>query len=389
MKYWFGYLVAAIFGAITWVLLQFGEKFSDLVDMVYPYVDRNLQGYLAQWTSVVDYPVWQLLAIVLLVLILASLVLVVILKRSFVAWGGWVAAVFSAIYMLHILMWGLSYHAGDLSNDLRLDTSSYNLEELVEATEYYRDKAMELAAQVNRDSQGNVDFADFETLAANAGKGFEILTYEHHYPVFAGSRLPVKKLGWADLYSSMGITGVTFGITGEAAVNPQIPDVTLPFTMIHEMAHRMCIANERDANFTGFLACSVHPDLEFQYSGYFMAYRYCYNALAGVNHPSASAAAARIKTGVSKTLQQDMDSYSQFFRSKENALATNVADTMNDAYLKTSGDTSGIASYGLVCDLLVNWHIQTVVLPSISVEESKFDPYDENQIDLTGIVNAR
>ena len=120
-----------------------------------------------------------------------------------------------------------------------------------------------------------------------------------------------------------------------------------------------------------------------------MAYRYCYNALAGVNHPSASAAAARIKTGVSKTLQQDMDSYSQFFRSKENALATNVADTMNDAYLKTSGDTSGIASYGQVCDLLVNWHIQTVVLPSISVEESKFDPYDENQIDLTGIVNAR
>ena len=46
-------------------------------------------------------------------------------------------------------------------------------------------------------------------------------------------------------------------------------------------------------------------------------------------------------------------------------------------------------SYGQVCDLLVNWHIQTVVLPSISVEESKFDPYDESQIDLTGIVNAR
>ena len=73
MKYWFGYLVAAIFGAITWVLLQFGEKFSNLVDMVYPYVARNIQGYLAQWTSVVDYPVWQLLAIVLLVLILARL----------------------------------------------------------------------------------------------------------------------------------------------------------------------------------------------------------------------------------------------------------------------------------------------------------------------------
>ena len=389
MKYWFGYLTAGIFAAITWVLLQFGEKFTTLVDMVYPYVIRNVQNYLAQWTSVVDYPIWQLLAIVLLVVILATLVLTVILKRNLIQWVGWVLAVFAAIFMMHTLLWGLSYHTGDLSEDLRLDVSSYNLEELTEATEYYRDKAMELAAQVNRDEQGNVKFADFEVLAEKAGKGFEVLTYEKHYPVFAGSRLPVKALGWADLYSSMGITGVTFGLTGEAAVNPQIPDVTLPFTMIHEMAHRMCIANERDANFTGFLACSVHPDPEFQYSGYFMAYRCCYSALAGVNHPSAAAAAARVKSGVSKQLQKDMDYYTQFFHTKKNDLATNIADTMNDTYLKTSGDKVGIASYGQVCDLLVSWHIQTVVLPSITVEESQFDPYDERQIDLSGIVNAR
>ena len=389
MKYWFGYLTAAIFGAITWVLLQFGEKFTNLVDMVYPYVIRNVQNYLAQWTSVVDYPVWQVLVVVLAVLILASLVLVIVLKRNLIQWAGWVLAVFAFFFMLHTMLWGLSYHTGDLSEDLRLEISSYNLEELTEATEYYRDKAMELCEQVKRNPQGNVDFADFETLAKNAGTGFEVLTYDHHYPVFAGSRLPVKQLGWADLYTSMGITGVTFGLTGEAAVNPQIPDVTLPFTMAHEMAHRMCIANERDANFAAFLACSAHPDVEFRYSAYFMAYRYCYSAMAKVSHPSAAAAAARVQQGVSRQLQQDMDYYSQFFRSKENKAATNVADTMNDTYLKASGDASGIASYGQVCDLLVSWHIQTVVLPSIAVEESKFDPYDESQIDLSGIVNAR
>ena len=389
LKYWFGYLTAAIFGAITWVLLQFGEKFTNLVDMVYPYVIRNVQNYLAQWTSVVDYPVWQVLVVVLAVLILASLVLVIVLKRNLIQWAGWVLAVFAFFFMLHTMLWGLSYHTGDLSDDLRLEISSYNLEELTEATEYYRDKAMELCEQVKRNPQGNVDFADFETLAKNAGTGFEVLTYDHHYPVFAGSRLPVKQLGWADLYTSMGITGVTFGLTGEAAVNPQIPDVTLPFTMAHEMAHRMCIANERDANFAAFLACSAHPDVEFRYSAYFMAYRYCYSAMAKVSHPSAAAAAARVQQGVSRQLQQDMDYYSQFFRSKENKAATNVADTMNDTYLKASGDASGIASYGQVCDLLVSWHIQTVVLPSIAVEESKFDPYDESQIDLSGIVNAR
>ncbi len=389
MKYWFGYLTAAILGAIAWVLMEFGQRFTALVDMVYPYVIRTLQSILAEWTSAVSFPVWQLLAVALGVLILASFVLMIVLKWNPIQWFGWVLAVFAGLFMLHTVMWGLNYYSGDLAEDMRLEVASYNLDELTEATEYYRDKANALAAQVNRDANGNVAFADFETLAGIAGEGFHTLTYEYHYPIFAGSTLPVKKLGWADMYTSMGITGVTFGMTGEAAVNPQIPDTTLPFTMAHEMAHRMCIALERDANFAAFLACSVHSDPEFQYSGYFMAYRYCYTALNSVGAQSAAAAAARVKAGVSDLLQHDMDAYSRFFAVKQDKAATNFADTVNDTYLKVSGDTGGIASYGQVCDLLVNWHIQTVVLPSITVEESHFDPYDESQVDLSGIVNAR
>ena len=276
-----------------------------------------------------------------------------------------------------------------LSEDMRLEVASYNLEELTEATEYYRDMANVLSKKVNRDQNGNVDFADFQTLAGKAGEGFQTLTYHYHYPIFAGCTLPVKELGWSDMYTSMGITGVTFGITGEAAVNPQIPDSTLPFTMAHEMAHRMCIANERDANFAAFLACSVHSDVEFQYSAYFMAFRYCYIALSSVNNQAAAAAAARVSDGIGDLLAADMRHYDQFFSSRKNQRATDLADTVNDTYLKTSGDKSGTASYGQVCDLLVNWHIQTVVLPSITVEEFHFDPYDESQVDLSGIVNAR
>jgi len=389
LKYWFGYLTAAIFAAITWVLTQFGQRFTTLVDMVYPYVIRTLQDILAQWTAPVEFPVWQLLAVFLGALVLASLVLMIILKWNPIQWLGWVIAVFSGIFMLHTLLWGLNYYAGDLAEDMRLEVSTYTLDELTEATEYYRDMANILAEDVKRDEKGNVKFASFAELAKKAGEGFEILTYDHHYPIFAGCKLPVKELGWADMYTSMGITGVTFGLTGEAAVNPQIPDVTLPFTMAHEMAHRMCIANERDANFTGFLACSVHSDPEFRYSGFFMAYRYCYNALASVNSPAAAAAAARVKDGTSQLLEQDMRYYDQFFTSRKDKAATNLADTLNDAYLKASGDKAGIASYGQVCDLLVNWHIQTVVLPSITVVESQFDPYDESQVDLSGIVNAQ
>ena len=47
MRYWFGYLTAGIFAAITWLLTRFGERYATLVDMVYPYVVRTLQEYLA------------------------------------------------------------------------------------------------------------------------------------------------------------------------------------------------------------------------------------------------------------------------------------------------------------------------------------------------------
>ena len=388
MKYLWGYVTAGIFAAIAWILSQFGERFTTLVDMVYPYVMRTVQGFLAQWSSGVDYLLWQVLAVFIVVVIAALLVIFLVLKKSPVTWLGWALAICSFIYMLHTLLFGLSYYSGNLSDDLRMEVAQYTLEELAEATEYYRDQANILAEWVDRDANGNVDFAEFETLAEKAGDGFHSLVYDHSYPVFAGSTLPVKKLGWVDMYTSMGITGVTMGLTGEAAVNPQIPDVTLPFTMCHEMAHRMCIANERDANFAAFLSCSVNEDVSFQYSAYFMAFRYCYSALAGINSQASAAAVARISNGVSDKLRQDLTYYDTFFSSHRDDSATKFADTANDTYLKTSGVKSGIGSYAQVCDLLVNWHIQTVVLPSIAVEEDPFDPYDETQVDLSGIVNA-
>ena len=388
MKYLWGYLTAGIFGAITWVLMQFGQRFSTLVDMVYPYVIRNFQGILAQWSGSVDFLLWQVLAVALGVVALATLVIVVVLRKNVISWAGWMLAIVSFVYMIHTAMFGLNYYAGSLSDDLRMDVSRYAVSELAEATEYYRDKANELAAQVNRDQSGVASFASFGELAKKAGDGFETLTREYYYPVFAGSTEPVKELGWADMYTSMGITGFTCGITGEAAVNPQIPDVSLPFTMCHEMAHRMCIAPERDANFAAFLAASVNDSVEFRYSAYFMAFRYCYNVLATANSTEAAAAAGRISSGIGEQMRKDIQYYDSFFSSRQDTKATKVADTVNDTYLKASGDSAGIRSYGQVCDLLVNWHIKQVVLPELTINIDPFDPYDESKVDLSGIVNA-
>ena len=65
MKYWTGFLTAGIIAAITWALQRLAENFGELVDMVYPYVTRTLQNALAQWSSGVDFCLWQVGALVL------------------------------------------------------------------------------------------------------------------------------------------------------------------------------------------------------------------------------------------------------------------------------------------------------------------------------------
>ena len=386
MKYWRGYIAAGIFGLIAWALMEFAKAHSGLVDMIYPYMTRLIQTSLAQWTAGTEFLVWQILAIVLLVALLASIVLMVVLRWNVVQWLGWVLAVASLVFCLHTGIYGLNTHAGSLAEDIRLDSNVVygTVSELVDTTAYFRDKANELAEKAPRDASGNLAYPTFEEMAQQAGEGFRVLTYDYSYSVFAGSTLPVKKLGWADMFTSMGIDGFSMPLTGEAAVNPRIPAVSLPFTMCHEMAHRMCISVEHDANMAAFLACRVNPDPVHQYSGYFMALRYCYNSLRSAGTSSASAAAKEIKAGFSPLLVRDMQEYEAFYAQNMEEKASNLANSVNDTYIKVSGDESGTQSYGEVTDLLINWYIQEIDMPNRTDDKNVFDPFDENQVGLTG-----
>ena len=388
MKYWRGFLVAVIVGFFSWLLIDFASGHTLLIDMIYPYVTRMFQTTLAEWASSVAFCLWQLFAVVLLLGLLTTIVLMIVLRWNFLQWLGWVTATISVVFFLHTAIYGLNLYSGSIATDIQLNVTEYTLTELENATIYFRDEANKLAAQVDRTPDGDVRFSSFQTLADQAGEGFEHLVYEDKHPVFAGSTVPVKELGWADMFTSMGTTGFTMPLTGEAAVNPQTPAVGLPFTMCREMARRMCIANDGSANMAAFLACQANSSIEYQYSAYFMAYRYCYNAILKVGTSAAQEAAHRLRTGLVEEFSQDMVQYNNFFVEKQNDKATAVAETVNDTYIKANGDERGTASYGEVCDFLVNWHIQTVVLPTQVEEETEFDPFDETQVDLSGLVHA-
>lgn len=387
MKYWRGYITAALFAALTWGLTEFAKAHGALVDMIYPYVTRMIQDFLAGWTADASFCLWQVLAVLLGLLAISSIVLMIIFRWNFIQWTGWVLAVVSLGWCLHTGLYGLNQYASPLAEDIRLTIDSdITTTDLINAATWYRDQANALALRVPRKSDGTLDAPTFQETAENAADGFHHLVYVDNYPVFAGSTIPVKELGWADMYTSMGIAGVTMPLTGETAVNPNTHAVSLPWTICHEMAHRMCIAPERDANLAAFLACRANSDVIYQYSGYFMAFRYCYNALASISTSTAANAANQIYDGINEQLMADLKDYKAYYNTVQDADSVDFANKVNNSYIQASGDESGTRSYGEVTDLLVSWYLQEIYLPAYidDKDENAFDPMDPNDVFIVG-----
>ena len=170
MKYWRGFLVAGILAAITLGLQWLAKRFTQLVDMVYPFLTREIQGFLAGWSGNVDFTVWQVLVMLIVAVLAASIVLMIVLKWNFFQWMGWILAGASMIWLLHTGIYGLNYYASPLSQDIRMgDYSAYVQENLEDATLYFLSQANELAKEMPRDEQGNLQTGTFQELAEKAG----------------------------------------------------------------------------------------------------------------------------------------------------------------------------------------------------------------------------
>lgn len=379
MKYWRGYLVAFIIAVCSWGLMELAKNYSALVDMLYPYMTRMVVSSLADWSSGLDFCLWQLILLLLGVGVLASIVLTIVLRWNPIQWFGWVVAVASLLFLLHTGLYGLNYYAGSLAEDVRVELTDYTVTELEQAATYFRNEANKLALAVPRDKSGALNYPSFEDLAEQAGEGFQTLTYKEVHPVFAGSTLPVKKLSQSDRFTSQHITGVTIALTGEAAVNPDTPAVILPYVMCREMSHRMSIATEQDAAFAAIMACAANSAPEFQYAAYFMAYRYCCDALSGLTTSTAKAAAKRVLSGRNEKLSRDMADYDAFFADSPKSASAGSSIYLQNTYLKDKELPS-------TCDMLASWYIQNYIAPLQQEEEVLFDPFDETQVDLSGMV---
>ena len=192
--------------------------FRNFPDFFFPAYRRFSQVWLQILSSIsgiVPFSLWDILAVLLLVLFGVSLVYTIYKKRSLPDHFSKVLLTVVCLLSTAMSGWLLNHYAPPLADYLDLPVNAYSKSSLYNATEYYLVKAGEYALVMDRDENYHVKDPDFYVLAEKAGAAYGRL--EEAYPVFKGSKVRVKRFSLiGDYLLYNGIVGMFMPLSGEA-----------------------------------------------------------------------------------------------------------------------------------------------------------------------------
>lgn len=271
-----------------------------------------------------------------------------------------IISIFGIIYFLFIILWGINYNRMDLEDSLIEDYNKtknlnikkveYDNENLKQLYKFLINQCNETREKVYEDENKVMKCdSNIKNVLKRATKGYDnvhILNLNEK-----GTYGTAKYILNSSLLCYTGITGIYSPFTGEANVNVASPDIYIPFTTLHEMAHQRGYASEDEANFLAYIACINNEDYDFQYSGYLLALKYTASALAKVDYNALVSA----NNDLSSSVINDLNHSSEFWKKFEGKV-NEVSDDMNSNYLKANGVKEGTLSYGKVVNLLLTYY---------------------------------
>lgn len=331
--------------AIIW------EPFADFFSR---YPGAVLRATLAHLTSWIPFS----LAEALLLFLPAALFLLIrtAIKYYSDSWHntlvymGILLSVASLLITLLFCGFGTGYFGSTLDKKLGLDRRDVSAEELKYTAEILSEAVAEEAQNVTfRYQNFSVMPYSLEEMNKKLLDAYDSISDKYSFIQRLDSRL--KPVVLSEPWSYTHITGVYTYFTGEANINVNFPDYTIPFTAAHELAHQRGIAREDEANFMAFLVCIESDDPYIRYSGYLNMYEYVSNSLYSANAEMYF----DVRNTLPTTVRAEMRAYSAFFDKYRDNVVADVSQAVNDTYLKVQG-TAGTKSYGMVTDLAVAYY---------------------------------
>lgn len=349
-------LIIVLMSPVLWGIIKLFSSNPDFIQKFYQsYIFQTFTSILKYVTGFTYTSVGEILVYLLIIIFIISLYLnirKVVLKKvkfkRFALVG--TLNLFSTIVLVYFffqLFFGINYYKNPLAVQLNYPVDSIKKTELIDIVEQLTEKTNALRANLNEDDSLVVVLQkDINHYLKSAKEGYN--NAQKQYYINTPRTFKAKKFLFPSLFSYLGVGGVYSPFTAEANVNCVQPDPFLPAIICHELAHLSGYASEDEANYISFITSKMHPNPEFQYSGYLMALRYCLNQLARVDREKYKEAAEKLHPGI----KRDIRAYYRYW-DKFQTPVEKVSSKIYDQYLKSQDQHEGIMSYHAVVELLV------------------------------------
>lgn len=263
-------------------------------------------------------------------------------------------AVSGCIYLSFLLTWGLNYYRLPFSTIAKYDTRPASVAELGDLCQDLVNRSNDLREKVNENQKGIMYITGgIERVFLRASYGYDSLSAV--YPQLGGTYGRSKGVILSKVLCYQGISGIYSPFTGESNVNIELPDLLVPFSVCHEMAHQRGFAREDEANFIAYQACNKNPDYDFKYSGTLFALISSMDTLSTRDPQLFKTLYSRYSDDVLR----DVRNMGQFWNQYEGPIER-ISRAVNDQYLKFTTRKEGIKSYGKMVDLLISERRQKI-----------------------------
>jgi len=343
--------IAAALSGIVHLVASDNRAFADFFNTsVSPYF-RALLAHLTGWLpfSLAESLI-MCIPLILIVLIGVCVRVAQGTKYTFFRYITSLLAAAAVFYMLFVWTFAAGYNNTTLDLKLGIERRDVTADELYGAAEYMLDRCDEVLDEITfvYGAESVMPYT-LEEMVQKLNVAYGRVAEK--YDFIPSLDVPVKFIMLSEPMSYTHITGVYTCFSGEANLNINFPEYSLPYTAAHEMSHQRGIARENEANFMAFLVCIESGDPYIRYSGYVNMYEYLANALYSADPERYY----ELLATVDRRVRGEMRAYSAFFDKYRESVASDVSGAVNDTYLKIQGQTAGTKSYGLVVDLAVAW----------------------------------
>jgi hypothetical protein len=267
------------------------------------------------------------------------------------------------LYVVFQLIWGLNYLQPDPTKDFHLTVQTPKNAQI--ALSEMNALTYELIEELNQTKQTLILNKglepNFELVVSNVQQAYQTLANLH--PRFILKNQSVKKAIFPSLGDYIGYLAFYQPITGEAILRSDLPILTQPYTIAHEMAHQLGYASETEANFIAFVVASEANDPYLKYSMLLQMFSYAQDAqlllLAGNKGFDAwKTQIEKNRSLLSPAVLKDRAKIKAFFAARADK-QIQASSQLYDQFLKWNQQAEGLASYADVLKWVRAYRLKT------------------------------